>query len=251
VQSKDELVEKTLTDSNLGKLYDDVLYQVALRTIHELFESDVLAALDAAVFNGYVRSTDKATGNETNACVMSLHVTREAFTKINLSHVDPRVCFKQLRGIGSSKLHSVTAVAPVITIRRDDGRFVSAREVVNQLNDGYNLASMDWEDFEHLIREIFESEFATAGGEVKVTRASHDGGVDAVAFDPDPIRGGKIVIQAKRYTGTVSVAAVRDLYGTVVNEGATKGILVTTSVIQHALILRRRDPKHSTRRWMA
>ena len=59
--------------------------------------------------------------------------------------------------------------------------------------------------------------------------ASRDGGVDAVAFDPDPIRGGKIVIQAKRYTNVVGVSAVRDLYGTVMNEGATKGILVTTS----------------------
>lgn len=88
---------------------------------------------------------------------------------------------------------------------------------------------MGWEDFEHLVRELFEKEFGQNGGEVKVTRASSDGGVDAIAFDPDPIRGGKIVIQAKRYTNTVGVAAVRDLYGTVMNEGATKGILVTTS----------------------
>jgi restriction system protein len=54
-------------------------------------------------------------------------------------------------------------------------------------------------------------------------------GVDAIAYDPDPIRGGKIVIQAKRYTNIVGVSSVRDLYGTVMNEGATKGILVTTS----------------------
>jgi restriction system protein len=53
--------------------------------------------------------------------------------------------------------------------------------------------------------------------------------VDAVAFDPDPIRGGKIVIQAKRYTNPVGVSAVCDLCGTVHNEGANKGILVTTS----------------------
>ena len=38
---------------------------------------------------------------------------------------------------------------------------------------------------------------------MKITQASKDGGVDAVAFDPDPIRGGKIVIQAKRYTNVV------------------------------------------------
>jgi restriction system protein len=53
--------------------------------------------------------------------------------------------------------------------------------------------------------------------------------VDAIAFDPDQIRGGKIVIQAKRYTNIVGVSAVRDLFGTVMNEGATKGILVTTA----------------------
>jgi len=41
--------------------------------------------------------------------------------------------------------------------------------------------------------------------------------------------GGKIVIQAKRYTNIVSVSAVRDLYGTVTLEGANKGILVTTA----------------------
>ncbi len=53
--------------------------------------------------------------------------------------------------------------------------------------------------------------------------------MDAVAFNPDPILGGKIIIQAKRYTNTVGVSAVRDLYGTLINEGASKGILITTS----------------------
>ena len=72
-------------------------------------------------------------------------------------------------------------------------------------------------------------EFAQNGGEVRVTQASRDGGVDAVIFDPDPLRGGKIVIQAKRYTNTVPVSAIRDLYGTVINEGANSGIIITTS----------------------
>ena len=48
-------------------------------------------------------------------------------------------------------------------------------------------------------------------------------------FDPDPLRGGKTIIQAKRYTNTVDLSAVRDLFGTVQAEGANKGILVTTS----------------------
>ena len=80
-----------------------------------------------------------------------------------------------------------------------------------------------------MCRELFEKAFAGSGAEVKVTQASRDQGVDAVIFDPDVLRGGKIVVQAKRYTNTVDVSAVRDLYGAIINEGATKGILVTTS----------------------
>ena len=111
----------------------------------------------------------------------------------------------------------------------NDKRFIAAKEVTFLNDTTANLAEMDWEEFEHLVRELFEKEFAPRGGEVRVTQSSSDGGVDVIAFDPDPISGGKIVIQAKRYTRTVGVGAVRDLYGTTMNEGAIKGILVTTA----------------------
>jgi restriction system protein len=67
------------------------------------------------------------------------------------------------------------------------------------------------------------------GLETRLTQPSRDGGVDCVAYDSRPIFGGKVVIQAKRYKNTVGVSAVRDLFGTMQNEGASKGILVTTS----------------------
>jgi restriction system protein len=229
VATKDEFSEKHLTESQRDKLYDTLLYQVVLRTIHELLEADAIGALKTVVFNGYVRAVDRSTGNEVNACVLSLQARREEFLNINLANVDPKACFRQLKGVGSSKLHSVTPIAPIVSVSREDARFVSSYDVAHHLDEGYNLATMDWQDFEHLIREIFAREFAQGGGEVRVTQASRDGGIDAVAFDPDPIRGGKIVIQAKRYTGTVGVSAVRDLFGTLQHEGATKGILVTTS----------------------
>ncbi len=229
VQSREELVETYLPESTINKLYDSLIYQTSLRTIHELYQADVIEALESIVFNGWVESIDKATGKKVNACIVSVQANRAEFLAINLSSVDPKLCFKNLKGIGSSKLHSLTPIAPVLTISREDKRFISSYEVADELDESMNLAAMDWEDFEHLIREVFEKEFAQSGGEVKVTQASRDGGVDAVAFDPDPIRGGKIVIQAKRYTNTVGVSAVRDLFGTVMNEGATKGILVTTA----------------------
>ncbi len=229
VQSRDELDEKHISPSQLNTLYDSLLYQIVLRTVRELFEADVADAFSAVVLNGYVHSVDHATGQEVDACVLSLQAGKEEFEQINLAKVEPKACFKKLKGVGSSKLHSLTPIAPLIKIERDDKRFVSGREIVEGIDEGDNLAAMDWEDFEHLIRELFEKEFARAGSEVKVTRASRDGGIDAVAFDPDPLHGGKTVIQAKRYTNTVGVSAVRDLFGAVHNEGANKGILVTTS----------------------
>ena len=229
VANRDEIEEQHISEGQATKLYDEVLYQIVLRTVHELFEADTAHGLTAVVFNGIVTATNRSTGKPVTACVLSLRASREEFLAINLSQVDPKACFKSLKGVGSSKLHGLSPVPPIMPLRRDDGRFVSAYEVANTLDASVNLAAMDWEDFEHLIREVFAQEFSSTGGEVKVTQASRDGGVDAIAFDPDPIRGGKIVIQAKRYTNTVGVGAVRDLYGTVLNEGATKGVLVTTS----------------------
>jgi restriction system protein len=174
-----------------------------------------------------VTAINKSTGKEETKCIVSIYVKKSIFNEINLEKVDPKLCFRGLKGVGSSTLFDLAAVQPIMIVNKEDKRIVESKTVY--YDEATNLAAMNWEDFEHLIRELFEKEFLQNGGEVKVTQASRDGGVDAIAFDPDPIRGGKIVIQAKRYTNTVGVSAVRDLYGTVMNEGATKGILVTTS----------------------
>lgn len=229
VVARAEFQEVLLAKTWISKTYDEVLYQIALRTIYELFNSDMINAVTSVVFNGWVRSVDKGTGAEAHACVMSLEAGKDEFLAIDLSLVDPKVCFRRLKGVSASKLIELSPVRPLVDLNREDKRFVAGYEVVESIDQRTNLAAMDWLDFENLIRELFEKEFSRSGGEVKITQASRDGGVDAIALDPDPIRGGKIVIQAKRYTNTVGVSAVRDLYGTVHNEGANKGILVTTS----------------------
>ena len=229
LKSKDEYKETHITEPVKKKMYDKLLYDITLRSIHELFEADIINGIDSIVFNGWVKSINRATGKTEEACILSIQTLKQEFLEINLNQVDSKACFKILKGIGSSTLYSLTPIAPILKINRDDSRFVSAINIADSIEETTNLAAMDWQDFEHLIRELFEKEFNINGGEVKITRASRDGGVDAVAFDPDPIRGGKIVIQAKRYTNIVGVSAVRDLYGTVLNEGATKGILVSTA----------------------
>lgn len=87
------------------------------------------------------------------------------------------------------------------------------------------LLAMDPIDFEDLIADLFRA----MGMSVMTTERTGDGGVDIRAVDPDPIRGGRLIIQVKRYRHTIPPAPVRDLYGTMLHEGATKGILVTTA----------------------
>ncbi len=229
VKSRNEMQQVLFKDAERQKLYDEVIYKTLLRTLHELFTADSPKRIQSIAFNGWVSSVDRATGQIVHACIVSIHVQRDEFLSFNLAEVDPKACFRKLKGVGSSQLHSVTPVPPVMSLNTTDKRFVQSHCVADVLAEGSNLASMDWQEFEHLVREVFEKEFAKDGAEVKVTRASRDGGVDAVVFNPDPLRGGKTVIQAKRYVNTVGVSAVRDLYGTLMNEGAGKGILVTTA----------------------
>lgn len=229
IQTRDEFTGKHITKTQLNKLYDKILYQIPLRTIYELYTAHEVDAIQAIIFNGIVHSIDPATGQETDSCVLSVQANKDEFEEINLEMVEPKACFKKLKGVGSSKLHSLTPIPPIVKMNKEDSRFTESYAVVEGVDEGYNLAAMDWEDFENLIRELFEQAFAETGGDVRVTQASRDGGIDAVIFDPDPLRGGKIVVQAKRYTNVVGVSAVRDLYGTLLNEGANKGILVTTS----------------------
>lgn len=229
IASTGEVKETRISEKEEKSNFDSVCYQICLRTIHELFESDEHDNYSAILFNGFSTSVNKATGKDTRACIMSILVKRDEFMAIDLARIDPKSCFKSLKGVSASSLAALAPIAPVLEMNKEDRRFIEARTVVGDLDSATNLASMDWGDFEHLVRELFEKEFASRGGEVKVTQSSSDGGVDAVAFDPDPITGGKIVIQAKRYTKTVGVSAVRDLYGTMQHEGASRGILISTA----------------------
>ena len=209
-------------------VYNEFMYQISLGLTHLIFRADYQNSLEALGFNGIIEAPDEATGIVTENCILSFLTRKDEFMKFDLSNVVPAECFKKLKGVSSSTMSKMTAVRPVLKFNRVDKRFIEAREVIDHV-DGVNLAAIHWGEFEALVRDIFSKEFSSDGAEVKITRASKDGGVDAVVFDPDPIKGGKFIVQAKRYTNVVGVSAVRDLYGTVMNEGANRGILVTTA----------------------
>jgi restriction system protein len=154
-----------------------------------------------------------------------VRTSRDTFLSLNLRTVEPVACLKALSADLSKNPTDLTPVRPLLEFSMVDPRFVDKQNVLANLDSRTNLMELSPKEFEALIANLFEK----MGLETRLTQPSRDGGVDCVAYDPRPILGGKVVIQAKRYKHTVGVSAVRDLFGTVENEGASKGILVTTS----------------------
>lgn len=229
VALKRETKTKPVTVKEQKQLAETASCLYLLRVLHDVVHQDAQGVVKAVALNGWVEYVDATTGKDRSIVVISIFAEKQQLLGIDISRVDPVKCIASLGGRFAGIQHGYVAIAPIVRLNRHDDRVIEGSDILSGLPTGTNLAAMDWEEFEHLIRQLFEKVFSGPGIDVKVTRASRDRGVDAIVFDPDPIRGGKTVIQAKRYINTVDLSAVRDLYGTVVNEGANKGILVTTS----------------------
>lgn len=216
---RDKEVARPVTERRAA--YRDVLAQCLLLVLRELFGADRFELLDSVLLNGFVDDTDPATGHRTPVFLASVLASRADFTAINLARVNPVDCLVEgLGGQLSARPDRRTAVTPV----RLPGE--AGREVVSHGGgEEPDLLAMDPLAFEELVAELFRA----MGMQAVTTVRSGDGGVDVDALDPDPIRGGKIVVQVKRYRHTVAPTYVRDLYGTVQSIGANKGVLITTS----------------------
>ncbi|MFF3253176.1 restriction endonuclease [Actinacidiphila glaucinigra] len=203
------------------ELYRDVLAQCVLLALRDLFAADEFAVLESVALNGFVDDHDPATGQRAEIFVATVMATRTSFAPLNLEQVSAVDCLADgLRGQLSPRPDQRTAIRPY----RLPGD-VGGTGIVSHGGEEPDLYEMDPIAFESLVADLFRA----MGMDAVTTQRSNDGGVDVQAEDPAPIRGGKIVVQVKRYRNTVPPSAVRDLYGTVQDAGANKGVLVTTS----------------------
>lgn len=216
---------KPRTAKSRNSLYVSGMAECALAALAVIVRCKGAHLADTILLNMMVDDVDTATGLDKRYCIFSVQVEREAFGALNLDRVDPLECVKRLGGVVPRGSEELAPVRPLLEFDREDARIIGATEVAAHLGSRANLMELTPTEFEALIQNLFTK----IGLETHQTQASRDGGVDAIAYDSRPIFGGKIIIQAKRYKNTVGVSAVRDLYGTVLNEGAGKGLLVTTS----------------------
>lgn len=96
--------------------------------------------------------------------------------------------------------------------------------------------------FEELIADMFRNQ----GFEVTLTPPSKDGGMDVIAVQRDGIGTVMIIVECKRYaeTNKVGVEIARGLYGVVEQQGATRGIIATTSFFTKGAVEFRNTVEH-------
>lgn len=223
VQTKDEQRELPRPIKETGELYRLVVSQVALLCLRDVFQAD--AAVQAIAFNGHVWATNPATGKREYPCLISLSVERPTFEELVLADVRPDVCLKHLRALVSQHPYDLEPITPIVDFDLSKYRFVEGLDAVSTLDSRPDLMDLSPDEFEHLVRQVFEA----TGLEGWTTAHSRDDGVDAVMVNKTPGGAMLSIVQAKRYSKVVGVAHIRELAGAMEEKKAGHGILVTTS----------------------
>jgi restriction system protein len=210
------------------RLYQRMIAQIAIRVVREVFAASPMDLISTVAFTGRVRAVDPATGQPIQPPLITMRATRDQIAPLILDEpkLDPVQCVrKHFYADISPHPDELIPVEPVMDFDMADPRVVDPIDVLSDIDRRPNLLELSAKEFEAFVQNLFTK----MGFDTKLYRASGDGGIDCVAYDPHPIAGGKFIIQAKLYTKTVAPTHVRDLWGTVQHEGATKGIMITTS----------------------
>lgn len=225
VKTRDRIEHTSRKPAEINKRYAGLLAQVALLTLHDIFTTTTVEQVHEVTVTGVLDARNPATGQVERQCLVSVAATREEFAGLVLAEVDPIRCMIGLNALVSPNPYDVEPVRPIFEPDLSRFRTIDAQQVAARLDHRTVLMRLTPTEFEHLIRELFEAMGMTSW----VTQASRDDGVDAIAYNPDPVLGGLCVIQAKRYASVVGADAVRALWGVMEDKKAGTGILVTTS----------------------
>ncbi|MFA4830038.1 MAG: restriction endonuclease [Thermodesulfovibrionales bacterium] len=116
----------------------------------------------------------------------------------------------------------MSVIVGVIKKKKEEQNSGRKRELFERQKSLPDISALKWREFEEFIGEAYKSQ----GYQVEEKGGSGaDGGIDLILRK----KGEMVLVQCKHWEAEqVGVKIVRELYGVVASEGATKGILVTT-----------------------
>lgn len=116
----------------------------------------------------------------------------------------------------------ISVILSVITKKKEDENVGRKRELFERQKNLPDISALKWREFEEVIGEAYKRQ----GYQVEQRGGNEpDGGIDLILRK----KGEMVLVQCKHWEAEqVGVKIVRELYGVVAAEGATKGIIVTT-----------------------
>ncbi len=97
IKSRKEIREMKLTKREHSLFHESVIFQMALKTAHDLFA--IFDFSKTVSITGYMNTVDPKTGMSKSAIVLLMDESRESYEKSNLSNVELKEC---VEGLGAS-----------------------------------------------------------------------------------------------------------------------------------------------------
>lgn len=110
VKAKDEITETAQTQKEQRDRYTNMVHNMVLRTLHEVWESDRDGKVDSISLAGGVEHIDPATGQQTFTPLIAVAVDRSTFSEIDLSRVTPAETLKHLNAVVSKNPHALQGI---------------------------------------------------------------------------------------------------------------------------------------------
>lgn len=227
VAARDEIVAEPRKPAEIRRIYQAAIARLTL-CIADYAAAVTSPELVAEIaVNGHLATRDPATGRPANPCLVTFLAERARFEQILLDApaLDPVRCLHGLDARMSPNPYDLEAVEPIVDFDLERFQLADETGALVGLDARVDLMSLTPSMFESLIEKLFQA----MGYNARKTRDSRDDGVDTVLFLEDLALGGICVIQVKRTKNTVPIDTVKALFGTMEQQKAHTGMVVTTS----------------------
>ena len=210
-----------------GRLYQDV-YQYIIENDEEGFQPAEVDERVAAHFE------DKADKNNTRGKVavqIAADIRLLEFTRSRARLIDAIQKTGPEPTVSLAKLHDTRtgpmAAKTTLDVLKTGEPFFEQVFIDFLAANHHAVDSMNWRRFEELVAHHYGSK----GYNVRLSEGTDDGGVD-VRFWPKGRKDIVGLVQCKRWRNEVPSVFVKALYVDMLQEGASQGVLVTTSTLE-------------------
>ncbi|WP_257890705.1 hypothetical protein [Rhodococcus sp. USK10] len=117
VKASDSITSTPLTVKARKDRYAKAVSEVAIRTVHEIFEADRDGIIATISMELGTRAIDPGTGHDTTLTLVQLATDRDTFTRLDLSRVEARATLDHLRAGVSKNPHDLVPVANTRGVR--------------------------------------------------------------------------------------------------------------------------------------